>query len=307
MRNHGHQLQPTSAKKAKRERGREGREREGGRGDRWCWVGHSGTWFVSMGSRSGWSETRAEEMQRGHSWAAAPHLRWNVAVLPPGPVCVQLLMSSQGNPSGCHRWLQPNTCGCVRFLCLTLSPLCRDVPVRPDLHRLGLPVHRQHPGERAEVQPDEQHPANHIRPAEILHLRWVQAGPTPMTEVECVRRPEEPNREEESESLTAFPRKLHHRLYDLLFCVATETRPKNVRYSAIHVSVAGRTRYPRMTFLHLCSPSDGRGTAGLRNKWLNHSRVGVSVWGRNDGTIKFIHEAAFRTVTENRTLKEQRQ
>lgn len=33
--------------------------------------------------------------------------------------------------------------------------LFRDVPVRPDLRGLGLPLHRQHPGERAAVQPDE--------------------------------------------------------------------------------------------------------------------------------------------------------
>lgn len=31
----------------------------------------------------------------------------------------------------------------------------RDVPVRPDVHRLSLPLHRQHTGERTEVKPDE--------------------------------------------------------------------------------------------------------------------------------------------------------
>lgn len=57
------------------------------------------------------------------------------------------------------------------LLCALLS--FRDVPLWPDLHRLCLPIHRQHIGERAEIQPDEQHPPNHIGPAEIVYLRWV--------------------------------------------------------------------------------------------------------------------------------------
>lgn len=68
-------------------------------------------------------------------------------------------------------WLDV-TCFIFFFFCLLFY--FRDVPVRSDIYRLGLPLHGQHTGERTEIKPDEQHSQNHIGPAEILYLRWAQ-------------------------------------------------------------------------------------------------------------------------------------